>query len=78
MKFHYVVVYDPEESKWDVSDDFTLIDPEGHVWSDEQYGRGGRGFITPERGTPEYVLDECLWRTLLYIVDTFPIPQEAS
>ena len=78
MKFHYVVAYDTEEGKWDVSDDFTLINPEGHVWTEEQYSRGGLGFTTPERGTPEYVLDEYLWRTLLYIVDTFPIPEEAS
>ena len=78
MKYHYIVVYDTEESKWDVSDDFTLIDPAGHVWTEEQYSLGGLGFTTPERGTPEYVLDEYLWRTLLYIVDTFPIPQEAS
>jgi len=75
MKYHYVVWYDTEEEKWEVESDMEIHFPEGNVWSPE----GGNGsYFFPEKSTPEYVLDEYLWRTLLYIVDTFPIPQEAS
>jgi len=75
MKYHYTVWYDTEEEKWDVESDMSGFMPEGNVWSPE----GGNGsYFFPEKNTSEYVLDESLWRTLLYIVDTFPIPQEAS
>ena len=72
MQYHYVVYYDAEEKKWNVESDTTAYFREGNVWSND------RSFFVPEKSTPEYVLDESLWRTLLYIVDTFPIPQEAS
>ena len=74
MQYHYAVYYDTEEKKWGVESDTTLYFNDGNVWSPN----GDDGFFIPERGTPEYVLDEYLWRTLLYIVDTFPIPMEAS
>jgi len=74
MKYHYVVWYDTEEEKWDIESDMEVHFPDGNVWSPEDDG----SFFFPEKATPEYVLDESLWRTLLYIVDTFPIPQEAS
>jgi hypothetical protein len=79
MQYHYVVWYDTEEEKWEVESDMEIHFPKGNVWSpDGDYEECGHSFFFPEKGTPEYVLDESLWRTLLYIVDTFPIPQEAS
>ena len=74
MKYHYVVWYDTEEEKWDIESDMEVHFPDGNVWSPEDDG----SYFFPEKSTPEYVLDEYLWRTLLYIVDTFPTPQEAS
>lgn len=75
MQYHYIVYYDAEEKKWNVESDMEIHFPEGNVWSP---GYGDGSYFFPEKSTPEYVLDEYLWRTLLYIVDTFPIPQEAS
>jgi hypothetical protein len=77
MLFHYTVFYDTEEKKWGV-EEATADFREGGVWSADMVDETSYGFFTPERGTPEYIIDESLWRTLLYIVDTFPIPQEAS
>jgi hypothetical protein len=78
MQYHYVVYYDTEEKKWDIELDTTAYFREGHAWSPDMVDETSYGFFTPEIGTPEYVLDESLWRTLLYITDTFPIPEEAS
>jgi len=78
MQYHYVVYYDIESKKWYVELDTTAYFHEGNVWSDEKYEEYDEGFFAPHFGTPEYTLDQTLVNTLQYIVDTFPIPEEAS
>jgi hypothetical protein len=78
MQYHYVVGYDTDMKKWFVELDTTAYFSEGNVWSDEKYEEDDQGFFVPDFGTPEYSIDQTLVNTLQYIVDTFPIPQEAS
>jgi len=76
MQYHYVVGYDTEMNKWFVELDTTAYFSDGNIWSQENIDRFGFGWSYPEND--EETLDQTLVNTLQYIVDTFPIPQEAS
>ncbi len=77
MQYHYVVGYDTEMKKWFVESDTTAYFRDGNVWSDERYQKDFWGWGVPVEAEEE-ALDLDLIKTLQYIVDTFPIPQEAS
>ena len=76
MQFHYVVGYDSEMKKWFVESDTTAYFQNGNVWDDNCYRQNFYGWSVPEEGSPEEALDNTLIRTLGYIVDTFPVPEE--
>ena len=76
MQFHYVVGYDTEMKKWFVESDTTAYFSDGHVWDDEQYREHFYGWRVPAEGSDDEALDNTLIRTLGYIVDTFPVPEE--
>ncbi len=76
MQFHYVVGYDTEMKKWFVESDTTAYFQDGNLWDDEQYREHFYGWRVPEEGSADESLDNTLIRTLGYIVDTFPVPEE--
>ena len=78
MQFHYVVGYDSESMRWWIESDTTAYFPDGNVWDDNQYKESFYGWKVPDEGSVEDDLDNTLVRTLGYIVDTFPIPQEVT
>ena len=78
MQYHYVVGYDSESMRWFVESDTTAYFPDGNVWDDNQYKESFYGWKVPDEGSVEDDLDNTLFRTLGYIVDTFPIPQEET
>ncbi len=71
MQYHYVVGYDTELEKWFVDSEVDNYFRDGNVWDEKQ------SWFTPEENSPEEALDYDLLKTLGYIVDTFPTPQEA-
>jgi len=78
MQYHYVIGYDTELKKWFVEGDPDFF-PDGSIYSREYASdpaHGYLGWLVPEEGSPEEALDLDLFRTLQYIVDTIPIPQE--
>lgn len=76
MQFHYVVGYDSEMDRWFIESDTTAYFSDGHVWDDEQYREHFYGWRVPAEGSDDEALDNTLIRTLGYIVDTFPVPEE--
>jgi hypothetical protein len=80
MQYHYVVGYDTEQKKWFVDQDVDAYFSDGSVWDNDKSESSDwivSGWFTPEEGSAEKALDYNLLKTLGYIVDTFPIPQEA-
>ena len=78
MQYHYVVGYDSESMRWWIESDTTAYFPDGNVWDDNQYKESFYGWKVPEEGSSEEALDVDLFRTLGYIVDTFPIPSSSE
>jgi hypothetical protein len=78
MQFHYVVGYDSEKDRWWVEADSDAYFPDGHVWDDVAGSENGYGWIVPEDDSLADVVDKELWRTLSYLVDTFPKPEEIA
>jgi hypothetical protein len=79
MQHHFVVVYDTELKEWSVEGDPDFF-PDGSIYSREYANdpeRGFFGWLSPEENSLEETLDLELYRTLGYIVDTFPVPQDA-
>ena len=76
MQFHYVVGYDSESMRWFIESDTTAYFPDGHVWDEQQAREHFYGWRVPEEGSADEALDDTLVRTLGYIVDTFPVPEE--
>ena len=77
MQYHYVVGYDSESMRWFIEHDTTAYFPDGNVWDDNQYKESFYGWKVPEDGVEEE-LDNTLLRTLGYLTDTFPVPQEVT
>jgi len=78
MEYHYVVGYNTELEKWFVETDTTAYFPDGNIFDGNMADEMGFGWRLPY-DTPEMEsLDTTLYKTLEYIVDTFPIPQEES
>lgn len=76
-QYHYVVGYNSDINKWFLEWDSSAYFPDGHVYDDAR-SVDGYGWFFPDDDTPaEAALDEKLSRTLQYIIDTFPLPQEA-
>lgn len=77
MQYHYVVFYDTETRKWGVESDTTAYFQDGNVWDDDAATETGYGWFSPADDMPtEAALDETLVRTLGYLVDTWPGPEE--
>ena len=79
MQYHYVVGYDDKLDRWFVESDTTAYFPDGNMFDyakAESAEWGYSGWFMPEDDHPEAVLDMKLLRTLQYIVDTFPTPQD--
>ena len=76
MQYHYVVGYDSELKKWFVEFDTTAYFEGGNVWDEKKAEVEYIGWKVPCEGSSEEALDYNLLKTLGYIVDTFPIPQE--
>lgn len=79
MQFHFVVGFDTEINKWFVEADTTAYFPDGSIFypdraSSREYGHYGWWY--PEEDSAEEKIDMELLRTLQYLVDTFPVPQE--
>lgn len=77
-QYHYVVGFNSQTKKWFVEWDSSAYFPDGSAYDDSRTGKGmGSGWFHPYDGAPEEAaLDEKLSRTLQYLVDTFPIPEE--
>jgi hypothetical protein len=76
MQYHYVIGYDTELKKWFVESDTTAHFVDGNVWDQKQAEVEFIGWKVPKEGSSEEALDFELFRTLQYIVDTIPVPQE--
>ena len=76
MQYHYVVGYDSESMRWFVESDTTAYFSDGNVWDNKAADETGYGWSVPDEGSFEEALDVDLFRTLGYIVDTFPVPEE--
>jgi hypothetical protein len=76
MQYHWTVAYDADEKRWFIEQDPTSFYPDGNVW-DESKADFDNGWFFPEEGSPEEAIDNEVYNTLRYIVDTFPIPKEA-
>ena len=76
MQFHYVVGYDSDKNRWFVECDPDAYFPDCYVWDDNKADEYGYGWTVPKEGSSDEALDYELFKTLQYIVSTFPIPQE--
>jgi hypothetical protein len=77
MQYHYTVAYDSDMKRWFVEQDPNSFYPDGNVWDEKQCDDIGNGWLVPEYESPEEELDFVLLKTLQYIIDTIPTPQEA-
>ena len=73
MQYHYLVMYDDKYKSWSVESDITAYLPDGNIYDNSVFP----GWSWPEEGSPEEELDWNLYKTLQYIVDTWPVPEEA-
>ena len=78
MQYHYVVGYDTETGKWFVESDTTAYFPDGNIWDDKRYKSDFWGWFISEDGSDEESLDSDLFKTLHYLVDTWPTPKESN
>lgn len=77
-QYHYVIGYDDDEDRWFLELDREAYFPDGNMFDiakSESEEWGYSGWFEPEEDHPEAVLDEELFRTLQYIVDTLPKPE---
>jgi len=74
MQYHYVVGFDTDKKRWWVESDPTAHFLDGNVWDANRAIECGYGWFVAEDGSPEEELDYTLYKTLAYIVDTFPVP----
>ena len=74
MQYHFMVMYDDGTKSWSLDQDtLRSVMPDGTMYDKNVFP----GWSWPEEGSPEEALDLELYKTLRYIVDTFPVPQEA-
>ena len=80
MQYHYVVVYDSEEKKWNVEYDSLAYFEDGNVWSlelsEKNYNNGWFCPSSKDDNPKEFALDAELFETLQYIIAAMPIPKE--
>jgi hypothetical protein len=76
MQYHWTIAYDSDEKRWFLEQDPTSFYPDGNVW-DENKSMLDSGWFFPEEGSPEEKLDNEVYYTLRYLMDTFPTPKEA-
>lgn len=76
MEFHYTVIYDDKVNAWSVEPDPSMYYQNGNICDYDRNGFPGWSF--PEENSPEEALDWELFRTLQYIVSTFPVPQSRA
>ena len=74
MEFHYTVIYDDKVNAWSVEPDPSMYYPDGNIYDRNVFP----GWSFPDEGSPEEALDMELFRTLQYIVSTFPVPERVS
>ena len=74
MEFHYTVIYDDKVNAWSVEPDPSMYYVDGNIYDRNVFP----GWKFPEEGSPEEELDMELFRTLQYIVSTFPVPERVS
>ena len=73
MQYHFMLMYDDGTKSWSVDQDtLRSLLPDGTMYDKNVFP----GWSWPEEGSPEEALDLELYKTLRYIVDTFPVPQE--
>ena len=72
MQYHYLVMYDDQYKSWSVESDLTSYLPDGNIYDNSIFP----GWHWPEEGSAEEELDWSLYKTLQYIVDTWPVPEE--
>jgi hypothetical protein len=78
-QYHYVVGYDDEEDRWFLELDREAYFPDGNMFDPAKADSpewGYSGWFVPEEDHPETAIDESVFRTLQYIIDTFPKPKE--
>jgi hypothetical protein len=74
MQYHFMVMYDDQTQMWSVDQDtLRSVMTDGTIYNRDVFP----GWSWPEEGSREEALDWELYKTLQYIVATFPIPQEA-
>jgi len=76
MEFHYTVIYDDKVNAWSVEPDPSMYYQNGNIYDPLLGGQHSWSF--PEENSPEEALDMELFRTLQYIVSTFPVPQSRA
>jgi hypothetical protein len=64
-------MYDTDTNKWTADSDWEAYFPDGSVY-DTSKGMNDYGWYLPEEGSQEEKDDAQLYRTLTYIVDTWP------
>jgi hypothetical protein len=80
MQYHFVIGFDTDNNRWWVESEPEAYFPDGNIWDRDRASSREYSFLgwfQAEDDSAEAKLDLELFRTLSYIVDTFPVPQEA-